>query len=128
MQNTLNIVRMQSSNLVHHAVHDELSALSGSLFLKHIDEHDVHHSLHQDVCTIRPHIVDAFNPIGIVIVFLYAKLQAECVAQRNCCSTWLVLQLMRKTFEVSTTLRFTSSRLSSEKRFSSPIEKAFSAV
>ena len=100
MQNALDVVRVQPSNLVHHAVHDELSTLSRSLFLKHIDEHDVHHSLHQNVCTIRTNIVDALNPIGVVVVFLYAKLQAECVAQRNCCSAWLVLQLMRKTFEV----------------------------
>lgn len=90
LQDAFDIVGMQSPYLVHHAMYDKVASLLGRFFLEHIDEHDVHHRFHQNVCTIRPHIVDTLHPEGVIVVLLDAELQAEGVAKRDFWTVGLV--------------------------------------
>ena len=74
MQNSFDIVRMQAPYLIHHAVYDEIAALSGCLFLENIDKHDVDHCLYKDVCSIRTYIIDTLYPVGIIVVLFHTEL------------------------------------------------------
>ena len=72
---------MKTPYLVHHAVYDEVAAAPCSLFLEHIDEHDVYHCLHKNVCSVRPYIVDALHPTCVVVVLHHSELKPEGVTQ-----------------------------------------------
>ena len=51
-QYSFDIVRMQFTDLIHHAMDSEISELTGSPFLEHIDKHNVDHCLYKYVRSI----------------------------------------------------------------------------
>ena len=81
LQNALDIVGVQSPNLIHHAMYDEITTLFGSFLFEYIDEHNIDHCFHQYVRAIGTHIVDTLHPVGVVVVLLDTELQAESIAK-----------------------------------------------
>ena len=65
---------MQTPDLIHHAVDDEIPTLFGRLFLKDIDEHDIDHRLHKNIRTIRSDVIDTFHPARVVVILFDTEL------------------------------------------------------
>ena len=83
---------MQLAYLVHHAMNLEIARFLRSLLLKHVDEHDVNHRLHQNVGAIRSHIRYLLYPSRIIIIFLDAELQLKGI----CHLQLLAVRLIQK--------------------------------
>ena len=71
---------MESSDLVHHAMNNEISALLRCFLLEDVYKHDIHHGLHKYVCTIRTNVVNLLYPSGIVVVLFDPKLEGKGIA------------------------------------------------
>ena len=71
-----------------------------AFLLEHIDEHDVYHCLHKNVCSVRPYIVDALHPTCVVVVLHHSELKPEGVTQGDGRAVGLVLQLMGETLQI----------------------------
>lgn len=79
-QDSVCVFRVKFSDFVHHAVELEFAELARCLRLENVDEHNVHHRFHEHVRAFGADIRN-FITAGIVVVFLYAELQTERIAE-----------------------------------------------
>ena len=77
------VLYVQLANLIHHAMQLEVPELAGDFPFENIDEHDVHHRLHQDIRAVGPHARQFLHPIRVIVVFPHFELQFESVRQRD---------------------------------------------
>ena len=68
----------------------EVTELTGRLFFEHVDKHNIYHSLHQNIRSIRTHIGNLFHPSRIIIIFLNPKLQFKSIRQSQLFSARIV--------------------------------------
>lgn len=80
-QDAVCVFRVKFSDFVHHTVELEFAELARCLRLENVDEHNVHHRFHEHVRAFGADIRNFINPAGIVVVFLYAELQTERIAE-----------------------------------------------
>ena len=80
-QDAVCVFRVKFSDFVHHAVELEFAELARCLRLENVDEHQVHHRFPEHVRAFGADIRNFINPAGIVVVFLYAELQTERIAE-----------------------------------------------
>ena len=71
----------------------EISELTRSFLLEHVNQHDVNHGFHQNIRSVRPHIGYLFGPSGIVIILFHTELQIERVRQYQAFARRIVSQL-----------------------------------
>ena len=80
-QDAVCVFRVKFSDFVHHTVELEFAELARCLRLENVDEHDVYHRFYEYVRTFGTDVRNFVNPAGIVVVFLYAELQTERIAE-----------------------------------------------